>query len=806
MKGIKVEIQVTVLTIIIAAAVVSSGFFVYDSLSRIIDSIHKEARPDLKLLLIKDIASDLTEVENTVRLYSLTGKESFVQPFRTLSEAVQQKLAELKSYSVPGSDEIGTIDSVSILVSRKLLIWGEIRALHYKKNSTHDSFSELYSKIDTAIIKPDTIILKKEKKKGFFRRLLSKKDTTTPSPIIIDKSREKQIIKQEIADIEQQIAGQSRRLQAKEKALFERNIRITEMLNRQIAALENNEQQRLEVKTVEADHMAAQIYHRLAVFTIAAVILLMIVLILFYRNLQRNRAYQQILKKAKSEAESLAKAKEVFVATVSHEMRTPVNAIYGLTEQLLQKNNSSETAEDLEIIQKSAGHLITLVNDTLDFSKIESQKLKIEQVDFYPEEVFSEVFILHKNAASEKGIKLIVINKADKELALKGDMLRLKQILINLISNALKFTDRGQITLVAECPESDDGIYLLNIEVSDTGIGISKVDQEKIFDEFVQLNPGSERKYRGTGLGLAIVKKLIDIQGGTITVDSIPGKGSRFSLQIPYQKGDTGNIRKKMYGQLVIPERFRKFHFLLVDDEEFNLHFLKKILKKWGVSYTEAFNGQEAVKLALENSYDLILMDVRMPVMGGFEATRQIMKIRPGAKIIALTATDKNEDRRESVRSGMKGLLQKPFSESDFLKVVLKLLPGDVNEGMAIKTGNLFPVNLEEMERMAEGNKEFITEMLEIFIKTSEKGLASIFDNFQSENWDALADSAHKLAAPAKHMMASVLYDKLKALEKEAENTKNTNKMSRLIEQIEQEMKNINTFLRQKLLEKESDK
>ncbi|MDX9880916.1 MAG: ATP-binding protein [Prolixibacteraceae bacterium] len=797
MKEIKVEIQITILTIVIAAAMVGSGFFVYNSFTRIVDSIYNEARPDLKLLLIKDIASGLTEVENAVRLYSLTGEEAFIQPYSDMNERIQQKLIKLKSFAVPGSGEIQIIDSIRVLTVRKLLIWDEIRALHYKKGNTHNTFSEFYSKIDTVIILPDTITFKREEKKGFFKRLLRKKDTTSLQPIIIDKSREKQIIKQEIAGIEQQIIDQSRKLQVQEKKLLEQNIQVTAKLAGQIDMLERNEQKRLEVKTIEADYMAAQTYRRLALFTIAAVLLLAVVLVLFFRNMQRNRAYQQILKKAKTEAEGLAKAKEAFVATVSHEMRTPVNAIYGLTGQLLQKFHSNEVTADLEIIQKSAEHLISLVNDTLDFSRIESQKLKIEQIDFLLSEVFHEVFILHKTIAASKGIELILNNKTAPDLVLKGDMFRLKQVLINLVSNALKFTNYGEIKLTAEGLENQDGIFLLKMEVSDTGIGIPAEDQEKIFDEFVQLDTGSTRRHRGAGLGLAIVKKLVNVQGGTVNVHSVPGKGSCFSVQIPYQKGDAETVGRKMESRIIVPERFRRFHFLLVDDEAFNLHLLKNILKKWGISFTEAVNGQDAVRFASMNKYDLIVMDIRMPVIDGFEAAKQIIKIDPEARIIALTATNRDEDLQESLRSGMKGLLQKPFAETDLFNAIIRFVPEA--KDAALQKESLPSINLDELKKMTGGNESFFSEMLEMFIHTSENGLASIHDSFYAKNWNVVAETAHRLAAPAKHLMASSLYEALKTLENEAETNKNENEMTRLINSIEHEIKQINIFLRKKL-------
>ena len=798
MKKLKIEIQVTVLTICIAVAVIVSGFFAYESLSKIVDTIHKEARPDLKLLLIKDITSDLNEVENTIRLYSLTGDATFIKPYKQQNSAIQQKLSELEIYAAPGSIEMLHIDTIRILVNRKLLIIDEIRALHRSKATATNSFSELYSKIDTVIIQPDTIRFKQEEKKGFLKRLFSKKDTTTRQPIIIDKSGEKEIIKQEIAGIEKQITGQARQLQIKEKGLLELNIQVTEILNQHIANLEDSEQELLEAKTREVDQMAAQTYQRMAIFSIGAVILLIIILILFFRNLQRNRTYQQALKKAKEEAENLAKAKEMFVATVSHEMRTPVNAIYGLTEQMLQKTNSAEMSADLEVVHKSAEHLIALVNDTLDFSKIESQKLKIEQIDFLPDEIIKEVYTLHKHAAQIKGIELIIRNNTDKNLVLQGDPIRLKQILINLITNAIKFTDKGKIELTVSAKETSAQSYTLHIEVSDTGIGISKEDQLLIFDEFVQLNTSLTQKQRGAGLGLAIVKKLIMLQDGKIEVESAVGKGTRFSIQIPYEKGNPENITKRFKEQPLVPSWFKKLHFLIVDDEEFNLYLIKNILNKWGVLFTEAYNGKEAVDLAEKNTYDLVFMDIRMPVMDGYEATKLILQHRPSAKIIALTATSKQADIEKLQMAGMHGFLLKPFSESELLSSVTKLLQEKREESREEAPINNTTIDFDELERLSGGDAAFFNEMLKIFIRSSEEAMAKFNQNLQVPDRIIIKETAHKLAAPAKHLQATTLYEYLKKLENNADSYPPEETM-KLICKIEQEINSITFILKQKL-------
>ncbi len=793
----KTEIQVIILSICIGAVVIVSGQMAYQSLAQIVDTIHKEARPDIKLLTIKDITSDLNQVENSIRLYSLTGNGSFLRSYRQLGDSIQKKLKILSNYTIPGSEEISHIDSISKLTKRKLIVWDQIRSLHKSKADTHKSFTDLYYKIDTVIIKPDTIKFKPEPKKSFFKRLFGKRDTTTKRPIIIDKQKDKEIIKKEIAGIEEQITTQAKNLQLKETDLYKQNIRISKMLNRNILTLEQIEQRHLETKTQEADSLAAQTYSRMKSFTIAAVILLIITLVLIIRNLQKNRTYQRILNEAKTEAENLAKAKEMFVATVSHEMRTPINAIYGLTGQMLQKTEHEEAVNDLKVVHSSAEHLIALVNDTLDFSKIESQKMKIEQVEFVLYEIISEIQILHKDQAKSKGLELVITNHIAESLVLTGDPIRLKQILINLITNALKFTSYGQVTLSVSGNEISNQKFLLHIEVGDSGVGISKEDIPLIFEEFVQLGSDLKQKQRGAGLGLSIVKKLVQLQDGKIDVQSTLGKGTTFTLEIPYKIGHSSNLKPKGKNNFQIPQWFRKLHFLVVDDEEFNRYLIRNILNNWDISFTEAMNGQEAVALARQNKYDLILMDIRMPVMDGYEAAQFILKTSPDAKIIALTASSKSTEIQKIKNSGMNIFLQKPFEEKDLVDIILELVPEKV-ENIEPQTEQPIFFDLSELERMASGDELFFKEMIQIFIRSSEEALLIFKKSTESQNLIAIAETAHKLAAPAKHMQANSLYKKLKHLETQIENLSDT-EIEKLVIEINDEIIQINLILGEKL-------
>ncbi|WP_339737504.1 response regulator [uncultured Sunxiuqinia sp.] len=810
MKRVKIEFQVTLLTVLIVLAVIFSGFLVYQSLSQIVDSIHKEARPDFKLLLIKDIESDLTEIENTVRLYTLTRDEKYFHPYRETNASIQDRLTALEDYSQTSEEEKIQIDSIRSLTNEKLLVWEKILTLHTSKKEAHESFSELYSRIDSSRAEPDTaaVVVTQEaepdEKVGLLKRIFGgkkkAKDTIMAEAIEpADTNKiEKETIKQEIAEFEQQIKATTEILSVREKALLEKNIALTELLKAQINELENKEQRQLLVKTQEADRLAAITYKRLALFTVGAVILLLLVLIIFYRYLNKSRAYQTILRKAKTDAEKLARAKELFVATVSHEMRTPINAIYGLTEQLMMKSNDLKQKKDLEIIYSSTGHLISLVNDTLDFSKIESQKLQLNKVDFALDQLLEEVITLNKGSAKAKQLELKLDAKNLPPLVLLGDAFRLKQILINLLNNAIKFTDSGSVTLQASQKRQakTDPVWI-NFQIIDTGIGISRENHKMIFDDFVQLETDMTKKQGGAGLGLSIVKKLVDIQGGTIGIDSELNHGTKISIEIPYQKGNPENIKQPETSETIIPENFENLSALIVDDENFNRYLLKGILAKWKIRVTERTNGQEAVDLCKTAHFDIIFMDIRMPVLNGMEASRQIIALDKQTRIIALTAGSRLDDIEKCEQAGMHNFLSKPFAEKDLLNVLTRTLNMEsVRPEQPEEDAPKVSIDLSDLERMANGNTSFVNEMVEIFIQSSENGVKEIQKNLLEKNWKLVHEYAHKMAAPAKHIKALTLYSKIKAMEYEAHSTQNEQRIARLFQEVEQEVRKTNNYLK----------
>lgn len=395
------------------------------------------------------------------------------------------------------------------------------------------------------------------------------------------------------------------------------------------------------------------------------------------QDITERKNTESTLKKAKENAEEANQSKSTFLANMSHEIRTPLNGIMGLTEIMLGEEVSEPHHKYLEIIRSSGMNLSKLINDILDFSKIESGKLQIERISFNFNEAMTSNLIPYKFLAKQKGLALTYqIDEAiPKELI--GDPARISQILTNLIGNAIKFTDEGLIDIIFSLLENVNGKVIIQGVVKDTGIGIAKEKESLIFQSFTQADEAITRKFGGTGLGLSIVKTLLHQMNGDISVQSPADLklkcGCAFtftlSLEVPVkpsvQLGVSNNsIEKKVFS--------KPLHILIVDDNKVNLLVAKKMVKKFGAEVTTAENGREAIDLAKANSYDLILMDIQMPELNGYEATIALRKLNFTIPIVALSANAYNEDVQNSLDSGMNDHIAKPYSEQLLFQKISK--------------------------------------------------------------------------------------------------------------------------------------
>ncbi|MCF6129624.1 PAS domain S-box protein [Flavobacterium sp. AS60] len=456
-----------------------------------------------------------------------------------------------------------------------------------------------------------------------------------------------------------------------------------------------------------------------------------------------------IAETATIKANEALKSKQQFLSNMSHEIRTPMNAIIGFTKVVLKTELTAKQKEYLTAIKISGDALIVLINDILDLAKVDAGKMTFEKTPFKLKLSIKAMLHLFEAKIHEKNLKLLTHYDNEIPDVLVGDPVRLHQIILNLVSNAVKFTNDGKITVSVKLVSETDEDVAVKFSIADTGIGISNTKTEKIFENFQQATSSTSRLFGGTGLGLAIVKQLVEAQNGTIDVESAINIGSTFSFVLYFEKTNAQAVLEPEI--LEIDAEIKDAKILVVEDMELNQLLMKTLLDDFGFECEIAVNGKIAIEKLEKNTYDIILMDLQMPEMNGFDATEHIRKtMKLTIPIIALTADVTTVDVTKCKAVGMNDYISKPIDERllyskliSFIKKPVAIIENEIKGNKQTQT--IKYVDLSYLNQLTKANPKLMTEMIQVYLKQTPPLLISMKQSFKDKDWQLLKATAHKL-------------------------------------------------------------
>ncbi len=687
MKHGRIEILILFFTGILIISVAAIGSITFKNLRVIEKQSEKIYEPNRTIFTLKLLLSELRNAENSMRSYALYNSSGYLKDYERSLEEINTCFDSLYIYQKNNSDTRCLLDSTEELVEQKISLLHRQLALR-NEHKVINEVNKINVKLNQ-VAKTDTFIIKAkkpegtEKRKGFFNKLFHRKEITSSSKeekdsvVIVLNTGLVADVRSEVSKVKKNQAVMFAEIKEKELALLQEDKLIWLNLLNILTLLEGQQNDLLKSIAIGNIRQTDKTHNLTETFGALILILLCFLIVFSVYYFYFGKKYRAKLYLALNEANLLAKARETFLNTMSHEIRTPLNAITGFTEQLQNSSLNKEQKKHLDVVSSASKHLLNIINDVLDLSKIEAGKVHFEKIVFDPVEEIKEAFDLLKLNASEKDLETGLNFSPDVPKKLTGDPLRLKQVVLNLLSNSIKFTSKGFVkaqVFVEKSELNPDKQIDLCLTIEDSGIGISAEMLEEIFKDFTQGNTNTTRKYGGSGLGLSITKKMVELQCGEIKIESTINKGSKILVRIPYGLGPPSEMTEIDCDEHYIPQIPKGKKVLIADDETFNRALLIVILKRWDIAYEEAQTGTQVLDKISKHDFDIILMDVRMPEMSGIEASRKIRQLKNKEKanipIIGITAGTSNEKKELCLEAGMNEVITKPYKENELLKVI----------------------------------------------------------------------------------------------------------------------------------------
>lgn len=766
------------------------------------------SEPSQKLIKLNSIVTDIYEAESSIRTYTLTHNERYLSMYLGLMKNINSRVDSLLILAQHDPVQIEKIRFTQELLNKKRKVLREL--IELKKT---DQSSQFYAKaleevesIDLDSIQESSVIRSvttttrqrrdsviKVANEGasanvfsrFFRWISGKESSDTSlNRLLVEIETQIDTLKtsvvspsdslvHEIIRILTQIKEQQEtamlNISEKELELLKSDKEIMDQLRTVLSLLEREE-------LMNSYRMAEEVKQTvqkstLVLLALGGFALFMAILFtwIIFRDLTRANYYRAQLLEAKQYAEKLLRVKEEFLANMNHEIRTPLSAIIGLSKRLDKESLHPDQERMVALINSSSEHLLQIVNDILDLSKIEGEYLKLETIPFIPNKVVSEAFDTLMVKAQEKGLSYnLNVNNLGKTPVV-GDPFRLKQVVYNLLSNAIKFTLQGGINLSLNAHAPDDQNLTLDIRVSDTGIGISADKLDTIFEQFSQVDSGTSRQFGGTGLGLNIAKRLVELYKGTIQVSSILGQGSTFSVQLTLPIVDD-----EMIGELetsLTPRLPSHISILVVEDDPVGQLLIGEMLKTLGVHPTIAGDPLKALEMVQQNSYAVIITDIQMPGLSGFELSKNITSsVSNPPPVVAITANSQIAQQAAYAQSGLAGHLIKPFSELELYNAIAPLI-GQTGVPIAEPLEGLSQedYSIADIRRFANNDDESIRTILTAFRENFDENLLALKHSLENGDWNRVNALAHKMKSSFRQLKMYQAANSLEELENQVE-------------------------------------
>ncbi len=742
-----------------------------------------------KLYLVGEAAADLYEAESLSRQLIQSGSSEDLEQYEQKVAEIQHTLdALIDTYHETFLQQ--EIDSIRLLLAQKTDNLKEL--LHLRQQQGDQSY---YSKVLTELQRMNGSFQEPDyeerwsnlepHQRRYLQKLLEFSELDSPSTVTtqtLDSLVEQ--VKTVLIDFEAADRRYRQSLRAGESELLSSEIEINSQLRNLLSAIEEEERQASNEQVHEAREIVRETSRTIAILGAASFLVILIFLFLVIKDVSRSQRYRKELEDAKQYTETLLKSREQFMATVTHDLRSPLNTVEGYTDLLQNTPLNTTQQEYLRQLKNSSAYILRLVNDLLDMAKLEAGKMTIELLPFNPKNLIEDTVQNTIPARLSKSVEIKVEVDPALNRNVKSDPFRIRQIITNLVTNAIKFTQKGEVLIKASL--NNEGVQSrMILAVKDTGIGISREKKEQIFEEFSQEDSSIEKRFGGSGLGLAITKKLTELLHGEITLRSEPGVGSEFVVVIPIEKVAPRDLQKQeslpdnasgLSREVASPadptptkKELPSTKVLLVDDEPAQLGLLGELVKSAGLSFEKASNGREALEKLEQAPFHLVLTDIQMPVLDGFDLL-QAMQERPNLSHIPVIALSGRADvsAGEYLEKGFSGSLVKPYSSTKLLELVEKTLQVNLQLRVAKPTQES-PSNgqysLDEVLLFAGGEPAALDSILSTFIISTQMNLEALKTAYNEERKQEIKKIAHKMLPMFRQLKAHVIVKQLEFLE-----------------------------------------